>query len=45
MEINKGEVNAGSHSFTIDGSALTTGIYFYTVISGENSVTRKMIVE
>ena len=45
MQIDKGKVNSGSHSIVIDGSKLTSGIYFYTVRAGENSVTRKMIVE
>jgi hypothetical protein len=45
MEINRGEVGAGSHNFTIDATGLETGVYFYTVISGQNSVTKKMIVE
>lgn len=35
----------GSHTLTISGADLTTGIYFYTVTTGENKVTRKMIVE
>lgn len=45
VEINKGTVNAGSHTLTIDGSSLKSGIYFYTVKAGENIITRKMIVE
>ena len=36
---------AGSHNMAIDGSQLTTGIYFYTVTAGESKVTRKMMVE
>lgn len=35
----------GSHTLTISGADLNTGIYFYTVTAGENKVTRKMIVE
>ncbi|MFH0895155.1 MAG: T9SS type A sorting domain-containing protein [Bacteroidota bacterium] len=45
MTINKGNVASGSHNVVIDGSKLTSGVYFYTVRAGENSVTRKMIVE
>ncbi|MFH0895156.1 MAG: T9SS type A sorting domain-containing protein [Bacteroidota bacterium] len=45
MTINKGNVGSGSHNVVIDGSKLTSGVYFYTVRAGENSVTRKMIVE
>jgi hypothetical protein len=35
----------GSHTLTINGADLNSGIYFYTVTAGENKVTRKMIVE
>jgi hypothetical protein len=45
MTFNKGYVPAGSYSFTIDGSKLKNGVYFYTVIAGENEVTRRMIVK
>jgi len=40
-----GYKTAGSHTITIDGSQLTTGIYFYTITAGDNKVTRKMMVE
>ncbi len=42
---DKGVVNSGMHSFTIDASNLGSGVYFYTVKAGESSVTKKMIVE
>jgi hypothetical protein len=45
MRIERGDVAAGSHDFLIDGSKLSNGIYFYTVYAGNESVTRKMIVE
>lgn len=45
FEINKGEVNAGSHMFNINASDLNSGVYFYTVKADDSSVTRKMIVE
>ncbi len=45
MKIERGDVPAGSHEFIIDGSKLSNGVYFYTVNAGEESVTRKMIVE
>jgi hypothetical protein len=45
IEINKGQVPAQTHTFTIDASSLRSGIYFYTVTAGESQVTRKMIVE
>jgi hypothetical protein len=37
--------SVGSHTIAIDGSQLTSGIYFYTVTAGENKVTRKMMVD
>ncbi len=43
--IDKGRVNAGMHYFTIDANNLTNGVYFYTIFSGDNAQTRKMIVE
>jgi hypothetical protein len=45
IEINKGQVPAQNHTFTIDASKLQSGIYFYTVTAGTSQVTRKMIVE
>ncbi len=45
FKTSKGDVNAGVHNFTIDASGLGSGVYFYTVKAGENSVTKKMIVE
>lgn len=37
--------NSGKVEFTIDGSQLESGIYFYSIVSGDASVTKKMIVE
>jgi hypothetical protein len=45
LEINKGNVAAQTHTFTIDASNFQSGIYFYTVTAGDSQVTRKMIVE
>jgi hypothetical protein len=45
MEIVRGDVNAGMHEFSIDGSKLGNGVYFYTVYAGSETVTNKMIVE
>jgi hypothetical protein len=44
MTVNKGAVDAGSYEFSIDGSNLESGVYFYTVTADKNSVTRKMSV-
>jgi hypothetical protein len=45
MELNNGTLNAGSHTFRIDGSQLSSGVYFYTVHAGNSSLTKKMIVQ
>jgi hypothetical protein len=45
MNMDKGFVNAGVQTFTIDGSSLTSGIYFYTVKINGESFTHKMIVK
>lgn len=42
---DKGNLATGSHKIAIDGSNLSSGIYFYTVKAGNNSVTRKMMVK
>ena len=42
--INRGEINAGMHSFTIDATELSSGVYYYTVKAGKNRITKKMIV-
>jgi len=44
-EINKGEVNSGTHFFKIHANELSAGLYFYTVKAGNASITKKMIVE
>jgi hypothetical protein len=41
---NKGDVAPGQHTFAIDCSSWTPGIYFYTVQSGKSVVTKKMVV-
>jgi hypothetical protein len=39
-----GEMDPGRHSIEINTSRLTPGIYFYTLKSGYDSITRKMTV-
>lgn len=39
------EMGAGNHILKINGDALTTGIYFYTVRTSTNSVTQKMMIQ
>ena len=38
------EVNAGSYEVELDGSSLTSGIYFYRLQSGTYSETKKLIL-
>ncbi len=45
MQIDKGQVNAGEYTFTIDASNLPDGVYFYTVMAGKDETTNKMIVK
>lgn len=45
MTIDKGAMNAGKHQFTLDGSQLTSGVYFCTIKVNGNSYTQKMIVK
>ncbi len=38
-------MQAGSRELTIDGSNMTQGVYFYSITTGNQKVTKKMIVE
>ncbi|HSW55085.1 MAG TPA: T9SS type A sorting domain-containing protein [Ignavibacteriaceae bacterium] len=42
--IIEGELNAGSYELRFDASGLSSGIYFYSLISGEFTKTMKMIL-
>ncbi len=41
---NLGYKNAGKHSVSFDGSELNSGIYFYKIEAGNNSMIRKMVL-
>jgi hypothetical protein len=45
MNLDKGMVSEGSHSFTLDATGLAPGLYFLKVNIGGESFTRRMIVE
>jgi len=42
--IVKGELEAGPHSITFDATSLPSGVYFYTIASGNFKETKKMIL-
>lgn len=37
-------LNAGSHTYSFDASGLTSGVYFYRIVSGTNTATQKMLL-
>ena len=43
--VNYGYVNTGSYRYTIDGSQLSPGVYFYIVRVGTESHTGRMIID
>lgn len=43
IEINRGNVSAGTYYFQVDGANLQDGMYFYTVKANNSEVTKKMI--
>ncbi len=45
MSMEKTNVLAGTNEFVIDASQLSSGVYFYTVKQGDQSITKKMIVQ
>jgi len=45
ITMEKSNLSAGNYHFTIDGSQLVSGVYFYTVKFNNESITHKMIVE
>jgi hypothetical protein len=45
MNMEKTNVLPGVSQFIIDGSKLSSGVYFYTVKQGDAQVTKKMIVQ
>jgi hypothetical protein len=45
MTVDAGNVKPGMNSIVLDVSALSPGMYFYTVKAGDAEITKKMIVE
>ncbi|MBN2745110.1 MAG: T9SS type A sorting domain-containing protein [Bacteroidales bacterium] len=44
IENDYGKTAAGNHTLTIDGTSLSSGIYFYTIVAGDAQITQKMVV-
>jgi hypothetical protein len=44
-ETSSSNMSSGVHTILVDGSKLTSGVYFYTVRAGAFSVTKKLIIE
>jgi hypothetical protein len=44
LEVNEGNVMAGKHEITIDGSSLANGVYYFNMTAGGAQTTHKMIV-
>ncbi|HPT14668.1 MAG TPA: T9SS type A sorting domain-containing protein, partial [Bacteroidales bacterium] len=42
---NYGTLTSGLNTLTIDGSNLTTGVYFCTVTVGDKQTTNKLVVK
>ncbi|MCX6247414.1 MAG: T9SS type A sorting domain-containing protein [Bacteroidetes bacterium] len=45
MNMEKPNVQPGVSEFVIDGSQLASGVYFYSVMQGDQKITKKMIVQ
>lgn len=44
-KLDFGRFNKGIHDLQLEAGGLTPGIYFYTVVSGNDRVTRKMVIQ
>jgi hypothetical protein len=44
LDVNEGNVSAGKHAITIDGSSLANGVYYFIMNAGGAQTTHKMIV-
>jgi len=40
-----GNLNSGEHTFEINSTDLNSGMYYYSLISGKDRITKKMIVQ
>jgi hypothetical protein len=44
LKVDRGNLTPGIHTVSMDVSQLKQGAYFYTVVAGDESITKKMIV-
>ena len=44
MRLDPGELSAGHHTFTIDGSSWSSGLYFVRVQAGHHSDTQRILM-
>ncbi len=44
LKLHDGLMSAGVHTFTVEGHAMSSGIYFYRVKAGQFTQTRKMVL-
>ncbi|PKR82323.1 hypothetical protein CW751_03035 [Brumimicrobium salinarum] len=42
--VNEGNVMAGEHELTIDGSTFANGVYYLNIVAGDSRVTQKLVV-
>jgi hypothetical protein len=45
LDVERGNLSAGTYYFQVDGSKLGNGVYFYTVKADNSQVTKKMVVK
>lgn len=43
-KVDPKQFNAGRNSFKFDGSSFNSGVYFYTIKSGNKAITKKMLL-
>ena len=41
-QLTSGTLTAGEHQFTFDGSKLSSGVYFYRLVAGSNTIVKKI---
>jgi hypothetical protein len=44
IELNEGNIAAGAHTVVLDADKLESGIYFYSIVTDNNRITKQMVV-